>query len=61
MPTGAFISFGLPFQLFQASLFIRRPALSLMLQDKPCSDTCWEDFRSCKQICATSRRQAEAP
>jgi cell division protein FtsA len=47
VPTGAFISFGLPFQLFQASLFIRRPALSLMLQDKPCSDTCWEDFSSC--------------
>jgi hypothetical protein len=26
-----------------------------------CSDTCWKDFSSCKQICATSRRQAEAP
>jgi hypothetical protein len=40
---------------------VLRPALSLMLQDKPCPDTCSKDFSSCKQIYATSRRQAKAP
>jgi hypothetical protein len=40
---------------------VRRPALSVALQDKPCPDTCSEEFGSCKQIYATSRRQDEAP